>query len=446
MSLHNFFNEQVMLRALDLYNGLSIRKSLNFLLKSQYWTYDKHIEHQNHLLNKLIEHSYKNVPYYRDIFDKIGIKPNDIKTQEDLKLLPILTKEEIRTNIKNGKLIAQNFKPQDLIINHSSGSTGEPLQFFQCKNSESMKKASAIRGWYWMNFRLGDKILRISPIPRKGKLKSIQDFFTRTQYLHIPKLNNEAFDKICKSLKSFKPKVLRIYPDPLLYLSKYIINNGININFVNSINTTGSILTQETRYLAEKAFNCKVYDSFSCEGGAVVFESPQHNCYYSAMEYAITEVLDSKNNSALKGCLVTTDLCNYATPFIRYNTQDVIELFIEKKTDGFGLMPIKTIYGRESDVLVTNDNQLIIVNNFTGLFQSIKNLEQFQVHQQSIDRFTIYIKCSKQADLVKEQVLSAVKNIFPSGSSIEIECVKNISAEKSGKRRFLVRDKSILLP
>ena len=383
----NFINEKILLSIQDYYKGYNIKNDLAFLMKSETWTLDRLEKYQNKKLQRLIDHVYCNVPFYKNIFDENGITPSDIETKEDLKKLPILNKNDIRKGFKDGSLFSKNFNKNELILNSSSGSTGEPLQFYLTKKADSFKKATAIRGWYWMNYRLGDKILRVSPIPRGGTIKKIQDNVTRTNYFYTPQLTTDVIQSLVEEMINFKPKVLRIYPDPLNYLSEYLNQKKVEIKFIKSINTTGSTLLPETRLKAEKLFNCKVYDSFSCEGGAVVFEKPEDGCYYSAMEYAITEVLDQNGDDTNKGRLVTTDLWNYATPFIRYDTQDIVEL--SETSHPLSLKAIKKIHGRQSDVLVTAKGQLLYVNNFTGIFQWIEEVEQFQIHQIEKNKFVL---------------------------------------------------------
>ena len=53
-------------------------------------------EWQNERLSKQIKHVYDNVKMYRDRMDEMGIKPEDIKTIDDLKKLPFTTKDDLR--------------------------------------------------------------------------------------------------------------------------------------------------------------------------------------------------------------------------------------------------------------------------------------------------------------------------------------------------------------
>ncbi len=446
MSLFNYYSEKVSLPISDLITGKQIRKYLNFLGQSQFWSSEQLREFQNSKLRELIDHAYSNVPYYRDIFKRSCLTPQDIRTVADLPKLPILTKNDIREGIRSQRLMDSTAKLKDLERNNSSGSTGEPLQFYLDRRASSLRKATAIRCWQWMDFRLGDKILRISQIPRNGLIKKIQDFSTRTVYVLANRLNQEEFDHIVRILNKSKPKILRCYPEPLYLLAKHIEHSKAEIPQLIAINTTGSTLLPEYRECVENIFRCKIYDSFSCEGGAVVFECPTHKLYHASDEYAVTEVVDADGNPSRIGRLVTTDLWNFATPFIRYDTQDVVELSDEQCSCGRDLLQIERIYGRSSDILITPGGQYLTVNNFTGLFQNIPAVDQFQILQQATDEFRVLIKVNGGYDQsVHDQVMGIMKSVIKEDLKLRVEPVDDIPLNPNGKRRFLIRDASISL-
>src|SRR5688572_10686985 len=76
-------------------------------------------------LQALLAHAERNVPYYTDVFRKLGIHASDIRTMEDFRKLPILTRAEVMTN--QSALEASNFKGQ-LLRKATGGSTGVPMQ------------------------------------------------------------------------------------------------------------------------------------------------------------------------------------------------------------------------------------------------------------------------------------------------------------------------------
>ena len=446
MGLFNYYSENISLPISDLITGRQIGKYLKLLRRSQFWSAEKIREFQNARLRGLIGHAYVNVPFYRDILQRSGITPKDIQTVADLQKLPILSKNDIREGIRSRRLLDGSAKLKNLERNNSSGSTGEPLQFFLDWRASSIRKATAIRCWEWMDFQLGDKILRISQIPRKGLIKKLQDLSSRTVYVMANRLNEDEFKHIVKILNATRPRILRCYPEPLYLMAKYIEHSNVRVHQVAAINTTGSTLLPEYRELIEKTFRCRIYDSFSCEGGAVAFECPESNTYHASDEYAVTEVVDSQGNPSKMGRLVTTDLWNYATPFIRYDTQDVVELSDQKCSCGRELLHIKRIYGRSSDILVTPGGQYLTVNNFTGLFQNLPSVDQFQILQKSPDEITVLIKANGCYDLtVQSQVIGIMKSVIKEDLKLKIEPVDDIPLTPNGKRRFLIRDASISL-
>lgn len=444
MSLRNIITENIILPLSDILLGQSVYKNFKFLQKSQWWTETELKEYQNKKLKALINHAYENVPYYTELFKKLKLTPSDIKTADDLVKLPILTKDVVRKNVKNGKLIAKNIPKNKTIIKGSSGSTGEPLQFPITKEAYSFNILAAnIRGWYWMGYRLGDKYIKLSQNPRNN-IKKLQDIFTRNKYLFVQQLNSENFSNIIKNIYKYKPIVLRSYPDPLLFLVNYSQKNNILLPKLKAINTTGNTLFPEARKKIENSFNCLVFNSYSCEGTATIFECPSHECYHSAMEYAVSEVIDKKENYVKRGRLITTDLWNYATPLVRYDTQDIIELSNKKCSCGRDLLAVKEIHGRDSDILITPQGKYLIVHIFTIYFEWLDSVEQFQVRQDKIDVFDILLKVnSKYSPEVEKEIYNYWEKYIDEDVKIKIHVVDDIPLAKSGKRRFLIRNKNI---
>ena len=161
MSLYNLLTENLILPLSDLALGRSISKHRRFLQDSQWWSADQLQEYQNEKLRALIKHAYMNVPYYRELFDERKLKPEDIKTTDDLLKLPMLTKEIIRENFPHN-IVAKNIPKEQMMHTCSSGSTGEPLQYYITKDAYSFNLACNIRGWYWFGFRMGDKFIKLS--------------------------------------------------------------------------------------------------------------------------------------------------------------------------------------------------------------------------------------------------------------------------------------------
>ena len=158
-------------------------------------------------------------------------------------------------------------------------------------------------------------------------------------------------------------------------------------------------------------------------------------------------VWNGKTVSAGKeGKLVCTSLHSYAMPFIRYDTQDVITLTERKCYCGRELTAIKQIDGRDSDILITPMGKKLIVHNFTGYFEWLESIEQFQIQQNKVDEFIICLKVNSKYNLtIQNEIYEYWKNYIDENVEIKIEIVENIPVTNSGKKRFLIRNKEIEL-
>ena len=189
-------------------------------------------------MRALIKHAYENTQYYYELMQDLNLTPANIKTIDDLHILPILTKEAFRDNFRKGKIIAQNINKGEMILYSSIGSTGKPLQYFITKNAYSYSRACGVREWYWIGYRLGDKYIKISLVDRP-LTKQIQDKFNRSIYLTAKQLNKQNFYKIVQKINTNNPKIIRGNPDQMNFLAKYIKKDKIDIFSPQSISTTG---------------------------------------------------------------------------------------------------------------------------------------------------------------------------------------------------------------
>lgn len=446
MSSYNFLSENVIFPLSDILTGNSVSSKLRFLFDSSTWSKNQIEKFQIERLRLLLGTAYKSVPYYTNLFNELRISHLDIKNLKDLELIPILSKSIIRENGTND-FVSTDLKKSKLIRSSSSGSTGEPLFYYITHDAYSMNIAANLRGWYDMGFRLGDRYIKLSQNPRKNPLKRLQDSISNNMYLATNPLVESNFEFILAAIEKYKPKIIRCYPDPLLFLARYRAKSSKFKYCPQAITTTGNTLFPEVRVEIETAFGCKIFDSYSCEGNSNVFECHTHSCYHSAEEYGITEVLDENGVKISKGIgrLISTDLWNLAHPFIRYDTQDYVEIDDSPCACGRSHLKIVRILGRDNDILEAPGGRKFIVHNFTGFFQTdhqsiARSVDQFQVVKYK-DRvlFNLVVNDS-YSKTVEEYIINFWQNEF--GCPVEVRLFENIPLLKSGKRKFIINEQS----
>ena len=444
MDLLNPLYEKLILPTADIATGQTISKFHNFLMKSQWWSLDKLQNFQLAKLKQLIHHSYNTVPYYRNLFDQINLSPTDISTLNDLQKIPLLTKETIQRQGFD-KFVSNKFRLKKIIKKSSSGSTGQPLKYFTTKEAYSVNIAANLRGWYWMGFRLGDKFLKIDNSPR-NTLKKIQDSITRNKCISFTHYNPKILDSILYKLQTYNPKIVRAYPSLLSLVISHAKEKNYNFKRVQAINTTGNVLHNDLREQIQNLFQCLIFDSYSCEGGANAFECETHECYHSAMEYAITEIVDRNFDNQNLGRAITTDLWNYAMPFIRYDSQDYIEIKNSMCSCGRNLLAINKIHGRDTDILISVSGKRVSPHTISIFFKSLEGVNQFKVVQNKVDEFHIFLKADTiSLPKAKKSISQFWDDNFGKNSKILFEVVKDIPFTQSGKSRYIIRSKDIVL-
>ncbi len=444
MSLMNILGKKVILPTSDLMFRTSVSQNLDFLNQSQWWSIDQTRSFQFKKLQQLLKHASMTVPFYIRYFEKEKLRLEDFRSLDDLSMLPIITKELIREH--NGDFVSNlyyNYKP---VAQSSSGSTGQPFKYYTTKEAYSVHTATALRGWYWMGYRVGDRYIKISNTARTG-IKKLQDIANRCKLIYLNAARHEDILSIVREIASCEDYYLRSYPTQLSLILKVAKESNVSFKKIKGINTTGSILHDDLRCDTESMFNCKVFDSYSCEGAAMVFECPTHDCYHSAMEYAITEVVrdESQIEDHNIGRLITTDLWNYAMPFIRYDTKDFVERSDVKCSCGREHLKVRKIIGRDSDILVSSKG-VYITPHLVSIFFKQFDVEQFQILEEELDEIQIKI-VSKHKDLttLQNDIISLWYRRFGSSFRVSLLFVREIGVFGTGKHRYIVRDPKIKL-
>lgn len=366
-----FLHEHIILPLSDLVKGESVHKYLRLLREAESWTPEQMNVFLQERLRKLITYTATEVPFYREWIQTHDLNPDTINLDQ----IPIVNKAIMRQE-GIGRFTAEHFPEKERITTRSGGSTGEPFTFYETKLSYSVNMAAKLRTWYQAGYRMGNRYMKITNGKRPSKIKRLQDLANNCLYVPFYSITDETLKSILDLIEQKKPKYIRSYPSPLYLLARYR-NSHPDYHFnLRHIFTTGSTLPENYRNEIEKAFGCDVIDSYSCEGTPNTYETPDHNGYNVTNYYGIIEVLDEDNRPVTNGIgrVVSTDLRNLAHPFIRYDTQDLVEVQEGR---------IVRIMGRQCETLLEANGQLLTVHNFTHYFaDNFPSVDGWQVVKQ----------------------------------------------------------------
>lgn len=424
-----FFHEHIILPISDLVKGEQVHKYLRLLREAESWNPAQMHKFQQQRLRELIVYAANQVPFYRDWFTNQHLDPLTVNLEQ----LPIVSKPIMRTEGIE-RFSAEHFPEKARISARSSGSTGEPFSFYISKLSNSVNTAAKLRTWYQAGYRLGDRYMKIANAKRPNKLKQLQDWSNNCIYIPFYSITEANIRTILERIEFSQPKFIRSYPSPLYILARYRKSHPEYTFSPRHIMTTGSTLPATYRMEIEKAFGCDIIDSYSCEGNPNTYETTDHNGYHTTDYYGIVEILDNNNNPVTNGIgrVVSTDLWNFAHPFIRYDTQDLVEV-----QNG----AITRIIGRQSDVFIKGNGAIYTVHNFSHYFlHEIIGVDNYQIRLHDDKSLTILLVTNHHfnAECINEitnhwsQLLSTQVNVL---------ITDNIPLMKNNKYLTIVKDR-----
>lgn len=394
-----FLNEHIILPVGDLLRGEQVHRYLKLLREAEQWKPEQMQAHRQRRLRLLLACAAAEVPFYKDWCHDHDIDPNEATLDQ----MPVVSKAIMRQEGID-RFTAERFPESRRIAHRSSGSTGEPFSFYISKEASSINTAAKIRTWQQAGYRLGDRYMKIANGARHGSMKRLQDLANRCIYVPFYSLDDTALRAILDRIERRQPLYIRAYPVPLYLLAQYRNRHAESYHHrPRHLFTTGSTLPDAYRAEIERAFGCDIIDSYSCEGTPDTYETTAHDGYHVCGYYGIIEVLDDDNRPVSDGIghVVSTDLWNLAHPFIRYDTQDLVEVSGGR---------IKRIMGRECESLVDGGGHRYTVHNFVGFFQeddrpTRRAVEAYQVVKRRDGGITFRLVVNEQYTQQVEQYI-----------------------------------------
>jgi len=308
-------------------------------------------------LQETVKKAYENVPFYKKRFDKVGIKPEDIETLQDIEKLPFTTKTDLRDAYPFGMFAV----PEEEIIeiHTSSGTTGKPtVSGYTEKDLEIWGEISA-------------RAITMALGTRKDKIQNCYGYglFTGGFGIHygghkvgatVVPISAGNTKRQIEIMKDFQSTILTCTPSYALYLAEVLEKEGLTpeeISLKSGI-FGAEMWTEEMREELEKRLGIvalNIYGLTEIMGPGISQECPQKAGLHISDDHFYPEIIDLKTKRQLKegekGELVLTTLTREGTPIIRFRTKDITSLTKETCKCGRTLTRMARITGRSDDML-----------------------------------------------------------------------------------------------
>jgi len=415
-----------------------------FLREADVWSLEQIKEFELNEIQRICKFAYENTGGYRKLFDAAGVNPSDIKTLEDFKKIPFLTKESIRDNLEDFSAdVANRFYIT------TGGSTGVPTGMYRDSISFAKELASKAHQYYRIGWREGDRqiVFRGLQIDSPDSTEFASEF--NELRCSTYQFGTEKMEIYRQKAFEFEPEWIRCYPSSGYVFARYLKDSGKPFPPIKGMLCSSEQLYDFQKQLFEEVFgkDARIFVHYGhYEMAALAGFCEYTDDYHVLPQYGFVELLDKNDEQVTQpgavGEIVATSFIMHATPFIRYRTEDLAVF------KGFGCEKCgrpyqiwERIEGRLQELIATKTGRLISTSMLNMHDETYDHLKQFQFHQR--ERGTVIFRFIPKSSCTDE-VLSEVKRNLQGklGDDIELilEAVEEIPLTKRGKHRLLIQE------
>ena len=418
----------------------SLRRARQAIGESQWLAPERWQALQLEEARSLALHAARRVPYYRELFGRLGVDPLTWRSLDDLHALPELSRDDV---VEAGASLLAEGGPWLRFKGSTSGTTGRAMLGWRDRASIAVEQAFVERQAAWAGYRPGERRawLRGDPVVPAHqsdgplwRLNRAENMLMLSSY-HLSPGNGAAY---IEALERFDPVLLQAYPSSISYLARWLeehdrVYRGPSLR---GIVTSSETLSPADRQVITERFGCRVFDWYGAFERVAAIGTCEHGNYHVLEDYGCVEFEPNGDGTAN---LIGTGFGNRSMPLIRYRADDVVVPADPgyRCPCGRSFRVVERVLGRVDDVIRTPDGRHVVMLDwiFAGLF----GLMEAQVVQEKLDEVRIRIVAGGEFGFADEQALlaRALERLGPR-VRIRIERVAQIERTRNGKFRQII--------
>jgi phenylacetate-CoA ligase len=419
--------------------------TLELLRESERWDEARIAEYQTEQLRSMLVHCEQNVPYYRNLFRKVGFDPRQFRHFTDLNELPTLDIETVRN--QSTELLATNIRPGKWAYSTTGGTLGRPLGLYNLAASGWRERAFIETMWARVGFQRNHirAVLRGSAVTNKRGW--FYDPKERAYVFSNFRLIPETACSYAELMKQKRVDFFHCYPSSMVDFARCLQQAGYEPPRFKALLAGSENLYPGQQEIAESFFGCRMFIWMGHSENTVLAGGCElNNLYHIFPEYGFVEVLREDGriatNEGEEGELVGTSFYNRVMPLIRYRTGDGGVIGPSKCNCGRKHHLLSEVRGRrDQEVLIGrlgNRMSITAINMHSKLFD---NVRQFQFYQNEPGKAKLRI-CRKQAYSERDTAIITQELGEKMGDTLDLslDFVDEIPLTGRGKFRFIVQD------
>ena len=412
---------------------------------------------QEEKLKKQVKHVYEHVPYYRDLMDKKGVKPEDIKTLGDITKLPFISKSDLRETYPYGMLAVPL---TDCVRIHStSGTTGKRVIAYYTQHDIDLWEECCARAIVAAGGSKEDVVQVAYGYGLFTGGSGLHGGSHKVGCLTLP-MSSGNTDRQIQFMMDLKASIICCTPSYAAYIGEAMKEKGIKPE-ENSLKAGifgAEPWTEEMRREIQNSLGIKAYDIYGLtetSGPGVAFECSEQRGMHINEDHFYAEIIDPETGEVLpegsEGELVFTSLDKEAFPLLRYRTRDLCVLTREKCSCGRTFIRMAKPKGRSDDMLIIRG-----VNVFPSQIETVLLQEGYAPNYRievdrvnNTDTLDVYVELTpdrfadtvSEIDKMERSLAGAMTNILGIHPVIHLVAPKSIQRSEGKAVRVIDRRK-----
>ena len=374
-------------------------------------------------LHEAIDYAYTNSAFYRELFDSCKIRPADIRTIEDLRRLPVTTKQDLQLRNKDF-LCVDSSQIVDYVT--TSGTLGEPVVFALTENDLDRLGYNELSSFTMAGCSRNDIMQLMTTIDRRFMAGLAYWLGARALGMGVIRVGNGIPELQWNTINSIHPTVCMCVPSFLMKLIAFAEENGIDyrscslrkaICIGEALRQPDGNLTTLGSRIHEKWPELELYSTYaSTEMQASFTECSCHCGNHVPADLIIVEFLDDEGNPVAegeRGEVTITTLGVEGMPLVRFRTGDICIHYDSPCACGRNSTRLSSVIGRKGQMIKFKGTTLYP----PALFDILDNIPEVksyvvEVYTNSLGTDQVQIKLA--SDNHSESFVKQIKDIFRS--------------------------------
>jgi phenylacetate-CoA ligase len=410
-----------------IFNILGAANRYRGLVRSQYWSEEQLRSYRTTALDETLLAAVR-IPYYAARF---GGSPQ----ADDLPRLPTIGRLEIAE--LNRSVLGLYPGGSRFSSDSSSGSTGTPAEFIFDDPHQRGRFAARARylrenGWtpfkrtVWLTYGVFRMARNDDVRLMRSRLRMSNHFISASPSLGV------NLEQVC----GLDPVFLYTFPSYLEILLNRLAETGRRLPSLRKIFVGAEVLEDSLRQRTKEELGVDIAENYGSTEAFLAWECPAGNRHINA-EHVLLEIVDAHGHPVATGqigkVLVTT-LQSRLAPLVRYEIGDYAVAASGSCDCGRTLPLIGKVVGRGMNLFRLRDGQLISPWHLATAVRNRTEVRQFQIVQNSVERFTIRFvsHCPLTAE-AEEVIRGGFRKVLDNNVSVDFQRVTEVARTAGGK-------------